>query len=264
MEREIELLEEFKEPLIMASSNDPFYVVKDEIQAKLEYAKVKHARFQDLLENTNTATNNEFREIRKALLKEVSKAERDLSSLNMTIQAVENNREQFSHIDDNELLDRKGFVRETQQILKRITDDIKSDKVRKKMERDERQRLAAAEGGETGLGARTGLEARNTDFVLDSRARTKVTLRQQEEDLEEIGGAVDRVGQMAGTIHQELEDQRVMLNNFETEMDETALKMNTVMGHLSKLLKTKDRCQLGTILTLTVILVVLTVLVIYS
>mmetsp|Transcript_25421 Transcript_25421/g.33188 ORF Transcript_25421/g.33188 Transcript_25421/m.33188 type:complete len:263 (+) Transcript_25421:86-874(+) len=262
MERDLEVPEDLHKPL-MASSSDPFYVVKDEIQAKIEYSRVRHTRFQDLLQNTNTATNSEFRDIRKALIRELASAEKKLSNLNLTVEAVEGNREQFSHIDDAELSERKAFIIETKKTIKHIASDIRSDKARKKMEQDERQHMARSQP-ESNLGAKTAFQSQNTDYVLDQRARAQVTLKQQDEELEEIGMAVDRVGDMAGNIKDELESQKVMLNSLETDMDDTTTRLNTVMGHLGKLLKTKDRCQLMSIIILTITLAVLVILVIYT
>jgi syntaxin 6 len=45
---------------------------------------------------------------------------------------------------------------------------------------------------------------------------------------------------------------------------QAAEKMNFVMGKLARLLKTKDTCQLWTVLLLTILLVVLIFLVMYT
>jgi hypothetical protein len=48
-----------------------------------------------------------------------------------------------------------------------------------------------------------------------------------------------------------------MLNNLENDIDDAGNKMNFVMAKLSKLLKTKDGCQLWTIIILALILIIL-------
>ena len=68
----------------------------------------------------------------------------------------------------------------------------------------------------------------------------------------------------AVNIHEELETQNRMLKDFETDLDEAAEKMNFVMGKLAKLLKTKDTCQIWTVIILTLILILLIFLVVYS
>ena len=88
-------------------------------------------------------------------------------------------------------------------------------------------------------------------------------MRQQDETLDELDGAVDRVGVIAGAINEELSDQNKMLDELEGDLDDAEERMGMVMGKLSKLLKTKDGCQLWTIVSLTLVLVVLCILVFY-
>ena len=104
----------------------------------------------------------------------------------------------------------------------------------------------------------------NTAFIHSSHARVSATIQEQDEGLEQLDGAVDRIHGMAEEIHGELSAQARMLDDMEDELDETTEKMNFVMGKLSKLLKTKDTCQLWTIVALTVVLIVMVFLVIYS
>ena len=66
-------------------------------------------------------------------------------------------------------------------------------------------------------------------------------LREQDQGLEELGTAVDRVGRMADAMNQELNAQNRMLGDLEVEVENTNEQMNFVMGKLSKLLKTKGR-----------------------
>jgi len=58
-------------------------------------------------------------------------------------------------------------------------------------------------------------------------------------------------------IHEELVDQNRKLNKLDDDLDEAGNKMNFVMAKLSKLLKTKDGCQIWTIVILALVLVVL-------
>ena len=75
---------------------------------------------------------------------------------------------------------------------------------------------------------------------------------------------MDRIHNMASEIHGELKTQTHLIDDLESDLDETAEKMNFVMGKLAKLLKTKDSCQLWTIVILTVVLVLLVMLLIWS
>ena len=54
-----------------------------------------------------------------------------------------------------------------------------------------------------------------------------------------------------------------MLDGLGEDLDDAEEKLGVVMGKLGKLLKTKDGCQLWTIVSLAIVLIVLTALVIY-
>ncbi|CAM9708283.1 unnamed protein product, partial [Phaeothamnion confervicola] len=63
-------------------------------------------------------------------------------------------------------------------------------------------------------------------------------LARQDQDLEELGQHIDRVGEIGQVIHEELKDQHRMLSALDEDLEDAAEKMNFVMGHLAKLLKT--------------------------
>jgi len=105
--------------------------------------------------------------------------------------------------------------------------------------------------------------AGNTDFIYDQQANAQMMMRQQDETLEDLDSAVDRVGNIAITINEELGTQNKMLDELATDLDDAEEKLGVVMGKLGKLLKTKDGCQLWTIVSLTLVLVVLCALVFY-
>ncbi len=72
-----------------------------------------------------------------------------------------------------------------------------------------------------------------------------------------LGDAVDRVGNMAKTINVEVKGQGIMLDGLDHDINDASNRMTTVQEALQKLLKTKDGCQIWTIVILTVILVIL-------
>ena len=78
-----------------------------------------------------------------------------------------------------------------------------------------------------------------------------------------LGRAVDRLGEISRNINQEVKEQNVLLDHLDREIDESAEKMNVVQDALGKLLKTKDGCQIWTIVILGVILILLVCLVIW-
>lgn len=244
------------------SALDPFYVVKDELSSKIENATSKLKLFQTLLDSTDTATSPEFKDCRKSLARELKSCDKQLKDLAQTVDLVQKDRLQFAHIDDYELEQRKTYVKTVRHKLDEMKGTYGSDKVKAKMLADERKAIASRPA--SSLGATSGAQMENTNYIHDQQAQARMIINQQDEDLEELGQAVDRVGDMATNINQELKTQNKMLKELDDDIEAAAEKMNFVMGKLAKLLKTKDTCQIMTVIILTLVLVLLIFLLIYT
>lgn len=174
----------------------------------------------------------------------------------MTVQLVETQRDKFAHINNSELYDRKTLVSTSQERLVRAKEDMNSSQIKSKLLEDERAKAMRRIAPEDDLGG--------DPFVADSAARTSLLIQQQDETLDELDEAVVRVGSMATSIHEELSTQNKILNEMDEDLQDAEEKLGVVMGKLAKMLKTKDKCQLGTILVLMLTALVLFFLVLYT
>lgn len=100
-------------------------------------------------------------------------------------------------------------------------------------------------GEETIKDGKALLAWRSMRLILFPFHTSQLMLQEQDQGLEELGTAVDRVGRMADAMNQELNAQNRMLGDLEVEVENTNEQMNFVMGRLSKLLKTKGKFELG-------------------
>ena len=75
-----------------ATAGDPFYKVRDNINAQVERIRVKFDKFQDLLQHDGDSAGGDLREMRKVLLKELKAAEKDVRGLQVAIEMIEKNR----------------------------------------------------------------------------------------------------------------------------------------------------------------------------
>ena len=190
-------------------------------------------------------------------------AEATLRDVHTTVQAVESDRSKFSHIDEAQLYERRALVNTSRDRIAKAKDEMNSENVRLKLLEDERNK-AIRRSGDGLLGATTDEERRNTDFVMDSQAQTSLLMQEQDETLDELGEAVTRVGEMAGNINDEINLQNKMLEEMDEDMTDAEEQLGMVMGKLGKFLKTKDKWQLRTILFLSLTVVILFFLVIYT
>ncbi len=97
-----------------------------------------YARWQELLNSTNTTSNEEFKFTMNELKNGIKSIEWDLTDLEETISIVESNKSKFK-IDDNELRSRKGFISDIRKKTNAMKDDLNSAKTKGVLERDQRE-----------------------------------------------------------------------------------------------------------------------------
>lgn len=203
----------------------------------------------------------ELKNCRKQFKRHLKNAEATLQDIQMAVQVIERDRESFAHVDDQELYERQSLVRTSMARIERARLESQSEAVKAKLLADERAKALRRAGT---LGAETDEEVENTRHIVDSQARTSLLMQHQDDTLDELGAAVTRVGVMADNIHDEIKEQGKMLDEFAEDLDQVEEELGLVMGKLAKFLQTKDRWQLGTILALTLVMLVLLLLVIYT
>lgn len=200
---------------------------------------------------------------------------------------MDKNRAKFAHIKDVELQSRKKFCEDVQvvvdgpvtllcfhvcicranlyqfansEIKYGMTDD---PAIRRKLDDDEQKKRrdvygssAAALGG-GGVDAEREREKENDTFLRGQARQQKEMIRDQDVQLDHLGRAVDRLGQIGRDVNQELKEQNIMLDGLDKDMNDASDRMDTVMGQMQKLLNSKDGCQIWTIVILALILVIL-------
>ena len=107
------------------------------------------------------------------------------------------------------------------------------------------------------------IEKENTKFVKNQQQITKENIENQDIQLGQLDIAVDRLHVIAKVVEEETRVQNIMLDDLGRDLDDAGNKMGIVMGSLSKLLQTKDGCQIWTIVILAVILIILVALIIW-
>ena len=136
-------------------------------------------------------------------------------------------------------------------IRKKIEDDESSNRRLLNEQNNERQAL------------NTTNEHENDDFVRRTGGRTHEMIQQQDASLDHLSTAVTGLERMGQDINIELREQNKMLNEFERDLEDAQSKMNFVMSSLSKLLNTKDGCQLWTVAILSLVLLIMIGLVVF-
>lgn len=254
------------------AQDDPFYIFRGDLVKKLLLVEGQLEKYLEVVRTTDTATNtHEIKETKKLLKRHLKAAESTLSDLETTIRVVERNRSKFPHISDEEVRNRRSFVTDSQARIQTSKDEMQSNQVKDKLLSDEKAKLARrkALSNNSNQINQTMRQANDNDLRLreegeSSRSETMLMMQQQDDTLDGLSTAVTRVSHMAGTIHEEIETQNKMLTELEDDLVDAEEQLGVVMGKLGKLLKTRNRCQIGLILILSLIVLVLFFLVLYT
>lgn len=247
-----------------ASEDDPFYVFKDDLTRKLGLMEGALSTYLGIIHKTDTAVNaHEIKDSKKQIKRHIKHSESTLKDLQTIIKLVEKQRDKFANITEDELGTRVSFVTEALSQISQVKQAMNSETVKNKIAADERA-LAIRRAGGANLNGQSEKEKENTAFLVDNSTQAQLMMRQQDETLDDLDDAVLRVGTMADNIHLEIESQNKLLDNLDDDLQDAEERLGLVMGRLGQLLKTQNKCQLGTILTLVVVAIVLFFFVLYS
>lgn len=255
----------------MSLLQDPFYVVKEEVQSSVNGITTLYDRWQELLKTTNTATNDEFKWTTNQLRTGIKSIEWDLQDLEETIGIVENNRQKF-RLEQSEVDSRKKFISETQYIIKKMKEELNATQTKGKMDNDNRDTLMnKSSKGPRGdmsndrfAALDDAIRNDNDSFIRNQGQVQDQMIRQQDTDLDDLSNVVGVLGQMGNAIHSELDQHHKILEDLDAGVDNTSGRLNAVMRRVNKLLEsTSDRVQWCLIIVLTLVLVGLVIIVFY-
>eukprot|EP01112_Ceratiomyxa_fruticulosa_P004371 TRINITY_DN1491_c0_g2_i1.p1 TRINITY_DN1491_c0_g2~~TRINITY_DN1491_c0_g2_i1.p1 ORF type:complete len:252 (+),score=39.78 TRINITY_DN1491_c0_g2_i1:468-1223(+) len=250
----------------MSLSQDPFYVVKEEVQQSVNGVTTLYQRWRELLETSNTANNDEFKWTSNELKSGIKSIEWDLQDLDDTIGIVESNRQKFK-LEQQEVENRKKFISDTKTVIKRMKDDLQAASTRGKVEHDKRDSLLGAKKNPNNDRFRALDEAIANDhqeFINNQKQTQEQLFQDQDKDLDQLSNTVATLGQMGQAISSELSLQDRILTDLSNKVDNTSGRLGVVMRKLSKLIESaSDRTQWCIIGVLALILIALIIVVFY-
>jgi len=228
--------------------DDPFYVVKEEVEHAADTAEAIFTRWQELLKNTNTAENDEFDWTTTELISNLKSIEQDLGALDETVSIVENHLGRFN-LDAENIEQRKRFINDTRLRINNIRSAIDHPKTREKMERDRRQALTLGNAS---------MEAGNLrgDLVIeDEQLEQQKLMADQDELMGEIGQSVDRLHLVSQDMNAELRAQNRMLEdtnkNSADLLDRVKVSSKKLTDLLENSTSTTQKCAMILFLTAT-------------
>jgi len=226
-------------------SRDPFYSVKDKVQNLLTKLRTDFSRLETL--STRSA---DFSSLTASLRTQLSTIEVDVNDLAQTIVIVEQNRQRFPSISQQELDGRKGFVNETKSTLSNYADTLK--RLQQKAANEQRKALmdSTSSSSRFSSAASSSHGKESDDYVNNASSQQAQLYKQQDVVLDDMDAALARLGNISNDINSELVEQDAMLNEMDAEMDDAQGNMNVVLKKMDKLLKSSDKGRICCIIGL--------------
>nr|XP_034302979.1 LOW QUALITY PROTEIN: syntaxin-6-like [Crassostrea gigas] len=244
------------------SIEDPFFVVKEEVQKAIQTSQNLHDRWSELVSNPKSVSKEELEWTTSELRNSLRSIEWDLEDLEETVGIVEKNPKKFK-IDQNELQERRAFIDRSKATVRRMKDDLASPQAKGKDDGDVRQALLHGQNKQYDKYTRLDqeMERSNQRYLDDTGQQQQMIIRSQDDQLDMIGSSVGVLKNMSHQIGNELEEQNLILDEFGHEMDNTESRMDTTMKKMAKVMHmSNDKrqwCAIGVLLGVILIIILL-------
>ncbi|CAO2167816.1 unnamed protein product [Urochloa humidicola] len=229
----------------MSSAQDPFYIVREEIQDSIDKLQSTFHRWEQTASNTG-----EYVHLTKGLLTSCESIEWQVDELEKTI-SVASRDPAYYGLDEVELSRRRnwtGSARNQVGTVRRAVEKGKNSSATSKYQDTSRTNLYSAQD--------------NDDFISSESDRQQLLMRQQDEELDELSASVERIGGVGLTIHEELSGQERILNDLSLEMETTSNRLDFVQKRVALVMKKAGiKGQIMLIAFLVVLFIILFVLV---
>ncbi|XP_037530347.1 syntaxin-6 isoform X2 [Nematolebias whitei] len=241
------------------SMEDPFFVVKGEVEKAVHAAQSLHHRWSELLQEEDGASKEEIDWTTNELRNSLRSIDWDLEDLDETISIVESNPKKFN-LDAAELTKRKAFIISTRRIVKEMKEQLFSPAAASS-DRKNKQGHVWQPGSDKYNRLDRQLQNANSQFIEEQQVQQQLIAEKQDEQLDLVSGTIGVLKNMSERIGMELDEQAVMLDDFGHEMDHTQSRLDNVMKKLAKVSHmTSDRrqwCAIGVLLAVLLVVIIL-------
>ncbi|XP_069447011.1 syntaxin-10 isoform X8 [Ovis canadensis] len=190
------------------SLEDPFFVVRGEVQKAVNTARGLYQRWCELLQESAVVGREELDWTTNELRNGLRSIEWDLEDLEETIGIVEANPGKFK-LPAGDLQERKVFVQRMRESVQEMKDHMVSPAAVAFMERNNREMLtgkpATLKSSSVLLDA--SVVSTTSCYIEEQQATQQLILDQQDQQLEMVSGSISVLKHMSGRVGEELNEQ---------------------------------------------------------
>ncbi|KAL9661283.1 hypothetical protein QQ045_026107 [Rhodiola kirilowii] len=245
----------------MSSAQDPFYIVKEEIQDSIDKLQSNFHRWEVIPPDSGEQT-----QLTKGLLATCDSIEWQVDELDKAI-AVAAKDPSWYGIDQSELERRRHWTNSARSQVETVKKAVISgkDPYNTSNTSGMRQELMRLPNSQQTDRSNQYSAYRNDDFISSESDRQLLLMKQQDEELDELSASVERIGGVGLTIHEELLAQEKIIDELGTDMDSTTNRLDFVQKKVAIVMKKAGvKGQIMMILFLLALFIILFVLVFFT
>lgn len=248
----------------MSSPQDPFYIVKEEIQDSIDKLLSTFHRWENL-----SSDSGEHTEISKQLRASCDSIEWQVDELDKAVGVAARDPAYYG-IDEAELERRRRWTKTARDQVGTVRKALSAGKGLSYQGSSNanglHQEMVRIPIDNSHYNARSNQYAQdNDDFASSESDRQLLLMRQQDEELDELSASVLRIGDVGRTIHDELLGQERIIDELDTEMDSTSNRLDFLQKKVAFVMKKAGaKGQFMMILFLVLLFIILFVLVFFT
>ncbi|XP_062168366.1 syntaxin-61 [Alnus glutinosa] len=247
----------------MPSAQDPFYVVKEEIQESIDKLQYTFHQWERIPSDTGEQVH-----LTKELLSGCESIDWQVDELDKAISVAARDPALYG-IDEVELEKRRRWTSTARTQVGAVKRAVEAGKALNRTGTTSlsgmRRELMRMPGTHQTDRSNHYPAQDNDDLITSESDRQLLLIKQQDEELDELSASVERMGGVGLTIHEELLAQEKIIDELGLEMDSTSNRLDFVQKKVGMVMKKAGvKGQIMMILFLVVLFIVLFVLVFFT
>ncbi|KAI3654044.1 hypothetical protein MP228_000763 [Amoeboaphelidium protococcarum] len=234
-------------------ADDPFYIVKDEVQKSLNNLQQQFSRLANL-------KGPQASHVREEITSQLKTIEWDIQDLEETVRIVESNPAKF-RLTTAEVTSRRSFVEQCKSTL---------DRMHKQIQQQQQQQSASTKQQQSNANFnnngsfKQGAGGANTNNAVNSMIQNEgdqqqLFMQRQDEQLDSVLHTVVNIKNIANTMNTELDDQQILLDRLDEKVDSSGNRLRAAQKRLDQLLKANGT-DMKTFMCIVVLVIIVIIL----
>ncbi|KAG2176257.1 hypothetical protein INT43_005491 [Umbelopsis isabellina] len=204
---------------------DPFNVVKKDVEASLSNATALFDSWKRIYNTVSSPSNEELAWTADDLTAALEAISQDLEDLEESVSAVQANPEKFK-VTSSEIQARNSFISRTRSAVREIEDVLKNPP---RKDKSKGKKSQSGNNYSTGEFAASPFADDNQRYIDNASGQQAIMMQEQDTQLDSISGTLHNLKDIAGTMHQEVEDHAILLDDLDQHVDRSSSRLNRAM-----------------------------------